>query len=106
MVSTGDINKKYKIIGIVGSNINNQEAATEAGGCGGCGGPVSTEVSISTEQTYEKAAETLLELAKQKGGDAIIYATFEYRIAVSGTGNFTKQVKELFCYGTAVKITK
>jgi len=105
MVSTGDINNKYQIIGVVGSTINNQEDSTAAGGCGGCGGPVATTVTISTEETYEKAAEKLLELAKAKGGDAIIYATFDYRIAISGTGNFTKQVKELFCYGTAVKIT-
>tara|TARA_B100000519_G_C13942703_1_gene296904 strand:+ start:194 stop:514 length:321 start_codon:yes stop_codon:yes gene_type:complete len=104
MVSTGDINKKYEIVGVVGSNINNQEDGAPIKGCGGCGTPVSTKVSISNEETYEKAAQRLLELANQKGGDAVIYAAFEYRIAIAGSGNFAKQVKELFCYGTAVKI--
>ena len=45
-----------------------------------------------------------MDLAKKKGGDAVVYATFDYRIAVKGTGNLAKQVKELFCYGTAVKL--
>lgn len=105
MLSTGDIKQKYEIIGLVGSTINNQETADVKGGCGGCGGPTTTEISISTEETYERASQKLLHLAKKKGGDAVIYATFDYRIAISGAGNLTKQVKELFCYGTAVKIT-
>ena len=54
---------------------------------------------------YNKGAEELVSLAKKKGGNAVICASFEYRIAISGAGKFAKQVKELFCYGTAVKLS-
>ena len=51
-------------------------------------------------------AEELLRLSTKKGGDAVIYANFEYRIATTGTGRGLKHVKELFCYGTCVKLSK
>ena len=103
MISTGDIKEKnYKILGIVGTTVNNQ---TSVQGKGGCGGKTTTEVSVDTNSMYQKGADELLKLSKEKGGDAVIYANFEYRIAVKGTGNLAKQVNELFCYGTAVKLS-
>ena len=62
-------------------------------------------VSVGTEAMYEKGANELFSLSKNKGGDAVIFANFEYRIALSGSGETAKQVQELFCYGTAVKFT-
>ena len=100
MITTGDINKPYEILCIVGTNVSNQNDVENNSGCAG---NTSSKVSISTNDMYSKGADKLVSLAKGKGGDAVVNASFEYRIAISGTGNFTKQVKELFCFGTAVK---
>jgi uncharacterized protein YbjQ (UPF0145 family) len=54
---------------------------------------------------YQKGASELLKLSSEKGGDAVIYANFEYRIAIKGSGTTAKQVNELFCYGTSVKLS-
>lgn len=102
MITTGDINQKYTIIGIVGTTVNNQDTVQNEGGCGGNS---TSEVSVDTNAMYNKGAEELVSLAKKKGGNAVICASFEYRIAISGSGKFAKQVKELFCYGTAVKLS-
>ena len=103
MISTGDIkDKNYKIIGIVGTTVNNQ---SNVEGKGGCGGKSITEVSVDTNSMYQKGASELLKLSSEKGGDAVIYANFEYRIAIKGSGNTAKQVNELFCYGTSVKLS-
>ena len=104
MVCTGDIKKEYEILGIVGTTINDQSTLSQPNPFG-CGGAVQTEVAVSASETYTRAEQALLQQAQIKGGDAVIYATFDYRIAISGSGNLTKQVKELFCYGTAVKIS-
>ena len=103
IVSSGDINKSYTVIGIVGTNVSNQEPVKSEAGC--MGGNAATQVSVDTEAMYEKGANELFLLSKNKGGDAVIFANFEYRIALSGSGQTAKQVKELFCYGTAVKFT-
>ena len=101
MISTGDIkDKKYSILGVVGTVVNNQASAQTSS----CGGSVESKVDTDTNTMYNKGADELLRLAEAKGGDAVIYASFEYRIAITGTGQFSKQVKELFCYGTAVKL--
>jgi hypothetical protein len=104
MISTGDIKeKKYKILGIVGAVVNNQ-ATEEKEGFFGI--KYDSEIDIDTNSMYEMGASELLKLSANKGGDAVIFASFEYRIAIQGTGNLAKQVKELFCYGTSVKISE
>ena len=96
MISTGDIkDKKYQIIGIVGAVVNDQAQTSS------CGGLFNSSVSTDVDSMYNKGAASLLELAQQKGGDAVIYASFEYRIALNAA---KQQVKELYCYGTAVKL--
>lgn len=101
MVSTGDLKQNYEVLGIVAANVDDQNTVE---GKGGCGGETTTSVTVDANTTYQKGADRLLELAKKKGGDAVVYATFDYRIAIKGAGNLAKQVKELFCYGTAVKL--
>jgi uncharacterized protein YbjQ (UPF0145 family) len=101
MVTTGDLKQNYDVLGIVGTTVNDQ---TTVQGKGGCGGSTTTSVTVDVNTTYQKGADELLKLAMAKGGDAVVYATFDYRIAIRGTGNLAKQVKELFCYGTAVKL--
>lgn len=101
MVTTGDLKQNYDVLGIVGTTVDDQNSVE---GKGGCGGATTTSVTVDANSTYQKGADRLLDLAKKKGGDAVVYATFDYRIAIKGTGNLAKQVKELFCYGTAVKL--
>tara|TARA_B100000073_G_C23487027_1_gene474006 strand:+ start:257 stop:610 length:354 start_codon:yes stop_codon:yes gene_type:complete len=103
IVSSGDINKDYTVIGIVGTNVSDQKSVETKAGC--MGGNATANVSVGTEAMYEKGANELFSLSKNKGGDAVIFANFEYRIALSGSGETAKQVQELFCYGTAVKFT-
>ncbi|MDG1056713.1 MAG: hypothetical protein P8O83_03220 [Flavobacteriaceae bacterium] len=103
MISTGDIKgKNYEIIGIIGATVNNQSVEEKKGMFGI---KYDTVVDIDTNSMYEEGAAKLLKLATEKGGDAVIYANFEYRIAITGSGNTAKQVKELFCYGTCDKLT-
>jgi len=101
MVSTGDLKQNYEVLGIVAANVDDQNTVA---GKGGCVDATTTSVTVDANTTYQKGADRLLELAKKKGGDAVVYATFDYRIAIKGAGNLAKQVKELFCYGTAVKL--
>ena len=102
MISTGDIkDKKYTILGIVGTTVSDQDSVEAKGGCGGAS---TTDITVDTNSMYGKGANELLALSSGKGGNAVIYANFEFRIAVKGSGNAVKQVTELFCYGTAVKL--
>ena len=102
MISTGDIkDKKYTILGIVGTTVSNQDTIE---GKSGCGGTKTTDITVDTNSMYGKGANELVSLASAKGGNAVIYANFEFRVAVKGTGTLAKQVTELFCYGTAVKL--
>jgi len=102
MISTGDIkDKKYTILGIVGTHVSNQDKIE---GKSGCIGASTTDITVDTNSMYGKGANELVSLASAKGGNAVIYANFEFRVAVKGVGNSAKQVTELFCYGTAVKL--
>ena len=103
MITTGDIkDRKYEIIGVVGTTVSNQDSVEAKGGFAGS---TKTEITVDTNSMYGKGANELLSLASDKGGDAVVYANFEFRIAVKGSGNHAKQVTELFCYGTAVKLS-
>ena len=119
MLSTGNIEKKYSTLGLVGCTVNNK-ISVENEGAGGClGGPTAT--FLSNEELYLKAEKELLALANQKGGNGVIYANFQYRICVeqvadavggvmkafgskSASATTAQQVIQLWCYGTAVKI--
>ena len=101
MVSTGDIkDKKYEIVDIVGALVDDQSSVETSG----CMGKNSTSVSVDADAMYSKGAQALLSAAQAKGGNAVIHANFDYRVAIKGTGQLASQVKELFCYGTAVKL--
>ena len=122
VVSTGDISGDYSTLGVVGVHVDNKDSETQAAeGCGGCGGPTEVRVYVTIEQTYQRGADALLSAAKAKGGNAVIFAKFEHRIALETLANaggniaamlgqkdakntVTNQVVELFCYGTAVSI--
>ena len=120
VVSTGDLKTEYSVIGVVGAHVDNTDSEPSAEGCGGCGGPTNTRVYVTISATYERGRQALLEKAIASGGNAVIFARFEHRIALEtladpagavgklfgqkGSDTKTSQVTELFCYGTAVKV--
>ena len=121
-------NVKYTTLGIVGTKVDNTDSVTEnhagCNGCGGCGAhSTNTRVYLSIEETYNRAASELLKLAKARGGNAVINASFEHRVSVEALqtmANITNlldifknktetefnQVFELMSYGTAVLINE
>ncbi|MET4131331.1 hypothetical protein ABIE62_000443 [Porphyrobacter sp. MBR-155] len=52
---------------------------------------------------FASSKEKMAEIARSKGGDAIIGCNFELRVAVK-QGFTAQQVFELFCFGTIVKL--
>ena len=56
-------------------------------------------------EAYQKVAGVLKERATAAGGDAVTFATFDYRVAASaGCGG--GKAFEVFAYGTAVRIRR
>jgi uncharacterized protein YbjQ (UPF0145 family) len=53
-------------------------------------------------EAYEKVANVLKQQAAAAGGDGVIHATFDYRVAAS-TGCGGGKAFEVFAYGTAVR---
>ena len=53
------------------------------------------------DASFEKTKVNIEELARLKGGDAVIGCNFEIRMAVGQMGG---QVFEVFCFGTIVKL--
>ena len=101
MLSTGDINRKYEIIGLIGGLVDNQDSV-QTSTCMGAG---TAPVSHDAMTTYARGEDLLLRQARQRGGNGVIFARFDYRIAVQTLGKSSRQVQELFCYGTAVKFS-
>lgn len=55
-------------------------------------------------QAFEKVKEVLRKKAKELGAHAVINCQFEYRVAVAQGLVGSKQVIEIFAYGTAVRL--
>ena len=55
------------------------------------------------EGCFEASKGKMANIARSKGGDAIIGCDFELRVAVK-QGFTAQQVFELFCFGTVVKL--
>ena len=110
IVSSGDLDVKYDIIGVVFSAVDNRDVGSqEVQGCMGCGSTTqSVRITVSREDTYQRAANKLLEAATFKGGDAVIFANFDYRISVEtlgiGKASTSSQVFEVYAYGTAIRL--
>jgi hypothetical protein len=96
-VTTGDLNLPYEIIGPVFDL--GQDQGGFMGQLLGTGGSPYAAFKNSEVGLQSKAAEV--------GGDYVIHAVFNQRVAVSTqktvTGSYN-QVLEIFAYGTAVKL--
>lgn len=92
LISTTNISEKYDIIDVI-FNLH----TVQPKGFLGTGG-------MDMEEGFNGAKAALIEKARARGGDAIIGCEFDVRVAVAGIGN--KQVLEIFCWGTVVKIAR
>ena len=73
------------------------------GDSGKAGGFFSYGKSADPNAAFDKVKEQLRSTAYKLGGDGVINCQFEYRIAVTSTGNNARQAIEIFANGTAVK---
>lgn len=89
LITTGDIKANYEIIDVVFAMDSSKESLLK---------------SAKPSQAFDKVKEKLKERTKQLGGNAVINCLFEYRDAHSPGLVGSKQVIEIFAYGTAVRI--
>ena len=80
MITTGDINQKYTIIGIVGTTVNNQDTVENEGGCGG---NATSEVSVDTNAMYNKGADELVQLAKERNKILMVGHLLQYHPCIT-----------------------
>ena len=89
LITTGDIREDYEIIDAVFALDSCQESFFQ---------------SADPNVAFEKIKNGLRKEAKALGGHAVINCQFEYRIAVAQGLVSSKQVVEIFAYGTAVRL--
>lgn len=90
LITTGDIHEDYEIIDAVFA-IDSCQATFFKG--------------ADPNKAFDKVKDALRVKAEELGGHAVINCQFEYRVAVNqGSFGGTKQVIEIFAYGTAVRL--
>lgn len=88
--STGDLGHSYQVIDTIFAIDSNKEGFLS-------GADPNIAFNGVKEQLRRKCASI--------GGDAVIFCQFQYRVAVDTGLRGTKQVVEIFAYGTAVRFT-
>lgn len=90
LITTGDIHEDYEIIDAVFALDSCQQGLF---------------TGADPNKAFDKVKEGLRKKAESLGGHAVINCQFEYRVAVSSGGfGGSKQVIEIFAYGTAVRL--
>ena len=89
LVTTGDIKEDYEIIDAIFA-FDSCEAGFFRG--------------ADPNKAFDKVKEGLRKKASDLGGHAVINCQFEYRVAVNSSGFGSKQVIEIFAYGTTVRL--
>lgn len=89
LVTTGDIKEDYEIIDAVFA----LDSCTEG-----------VFKGADPNKAFDKVKNGLRKKAQELGGHAVINCEFEYRVAVSQGLIGSKQVIEIFAYGTAVRL--
>jgi len=89
LITTGDIKEDYEVIDAVFALDSCQEGFFK---------------SADPNKAFEKVKDGLRQKAKELGGHAVINCQFEYRVAVAQGFTGSKQVIEIFAYGTAVRL--
>lgn len=91
IISTGDLKQDYTIIDTLFAMDSSK------------GGVL---FSANPGEAFKGVKAQLVKACKAAGGNAIINCQFEYRVAVSQGLMGSKQVFEIFAYGTAVKVNE
>lgn len=89
LITTGDIKEDYEIIDAIFA----LDSCTEG-----------VFKGADPNKAFDKVKDGLRKKAKDLGGHAVINCQFEYRVAVSQGLMGSKQVIEIFAYGTAVRL--
>ncbi len=89
LISTGNINQNYEPIDAIFAMDSHKEGFFK---------------SSNPDMAFEGVKEKLREKCQELGGNGVINCQFEYRVAISQGTFGSKQVIEIFAYGTAVKL--
>lgn len=90
LITTGDIREEYEIIDAIFAFDSCKEGFFKG---------------ADPNQAFDKVKDALRSKCNQLGGHAVINCQFEYRVATSSGGfGGSKQVIEIFAYGTAVRL--
>ncbi len=90
LITTGDIHEDYEIIDAVFALDSCQQGFF---------------TGADPNKAFDKVKDALRIKAASLGGHAVINCQFEYRVATtSGAFGGSKQVIEIFAYGTAVRL--
>jgi uncharacterized Zn finger protein (UPF0148 family) len=88
IVSSGPICAEYNVLGLVVG------FASKAEGCTGV---------ISVDNVYRTALERLIEGARARDANGLIHVNFQNRVAAQMGCGVTRQVFEVFAWGTAIR---
>lgn len=96
LISSGNINQPYTVIGMVYAVVTREQPKA---GCGKVSG-------LPVQKAYEAAGEALYNAAKASKGDGVINIGYDYRVASKtvGCNNNEKPLFEVYAWGTAVKL--
>ena len=89
LITTGDLKEDYEVIDAIFALDSCKESFFSG---------------ADPNKAFDKVKNSLREKASDLGGDAVINCQFEYRVAVSQGFTGSKQVIEIFAYGTAVRL--
>lgn len=89
LITTGDIKEDYEIIDAIFALDSCTEGFFKA---------------ADPNKAFDKVKDRLREKANELCGHAVINCQFEYRVAISQGLMGSKQVIEIFAYGTAVRL--
>lgn len=89
LITTGDIKEDYEIIDAIFAMDSCQEKIFSG---------------ADPNQAFDKVKDGLRKKASELGGHAVINCQFQYRVAVTQGFGGSKQVIEIFAYGTAVRL--
>ena len=89
LITTGDIREEYEIIDAIFAFDACKEGFFKG---------------ADPNKAFDKVKNVLRSKCNELGGHAVINCEFEYRVAVSQGFGGSKQVIEIFAYGTAVRL--
>ena len=94
LTATGNINQKYRVIGVVHAVTSR---TPKSAGCGAPGG-------LPIQEAYGAVTQSLSEAARASGANGVIHIGYDYRMTTSavGCGGNTQAVFDVYAWGTAI----